>query len=82
MNTGAWTEMDHRVSDAMMAYWVHFATTGDPNRDGLMEWPEFDLEDQHLVFGADLEVGKGLHAAGMELYAAHQSERRGAPLPR
>ena len=82
MSTGVWTEMDHRVSDAMMAYWVHFAATGDPNRDGLMEWPEFDLEDQHLVFGADLEVGKGLHAAGMELYVAHQSERRGAPLPR
>ena len=76
MTEGEWTEVDRRVSAGMMDYWVQFAATGNPNRDGLSQWPEFDAADKHLTFGDTLEPGTGLHAAGFELYDAYQVERR------
>jgi carboxylesterase type B len=29
----------------MMAYWVNFATAGDPNGEGLPQWPAFDSQN-------------------------------------
>lgn len=78
MNVGDWTDADRQVSDAMMDAWTRFAATGNPNGDGLVQWPEFDGADQHLTFGDAIEVGTGLHTAGGELYDAYQTERRGA----
>jgi para-nitrobenzyl esterase len=33
---------DEAVQDAMLAYWVNFATTGNPNGTGLTNWPQYD----------------------------------------
>jgi para-nitrobenzyl esterase len=78
LNVGDWTEADRLVSATMMDHWTQFAATGNPNRDGLTEWPEFDEADQHLTFGDPIEVGTGLHVVGFELYDANQTERRRA----
>ncbi|CAN5801149.1 carboxylesterase family protein [soil metagenome] len=32
---------DRKLADAMMSYWVNFATKGDPNGPTLAAWPEF-----------------------------------------
>ena len=32
---------DKAVSDTVSSYWVNFAKTGNPNGDGLAEWPAF-----------------------------------------
>ncbi len=76
MLVGDWTDADRRVSTAMMDHWTQFAATGNPNRVGLTEWPEFDDSDQHLTFGDPLEVGTGLHAAGADLYTTYSTQRR------
>lgn len=34
-----WTDADRRVSGLMMAYWINFARSGDPNGPGLPTWP-------------------------------------------
>ena len=76
LSVGDWSDLDRRVSAAMIGYWVQFAATGNPNRDGLTSWPELDAADRHRTFGDALEVGTGLHAAGVELFEAHESARR------
>ena len=37
----AWTDADRALSAQIQAYWVNFATTGDPNGAGLPHWPAF-----------------------------------------
>jgi len=69
--------VDLSISDAMMRYWVQFATTGDPNVDGLPGWPEYDpASDQHLEIGEQIRGGHGAHRAGGELFDVVEAWKR------
>lgn len=46
------TERDWEKSELISAYWVQFAKTGNPNRDGLPEWPAFNPDAAPI-----LEIG-------------------------
>ncbi|RMH19940.1 MAG: carboxylesterase family protein, partial [Gemmatimonadetes bacterium] len=50
-------DADRRLSEAMMSYWVNFATRGDPNGPGLPEWPAWRVGDE-----AYLELGDAIRA--------------------
>jgi carboxylesterase type B len=55
---GTFDARDRRISDAMMAAWVHFAEKGDPNGPGVPNWAAFDAgRDNYLTFGDDLAEG-------------------------
>ena len=48
------TADDQKIAEAMHAYWVAFAKTGDPDSAGGPLWPRYTLAgDQLLEFGAD-----------------------------
>jgi para-nitrobenzyl esterase len=52
--TKALTPADQKASQAMHAYWVQFAKTGNPNRRGLPQWPQYSrLHDQLMNFTND-----------------------------
>jgi para-nitrobenzyl esterase len=54
------TEVDKNVSEAMMKMWTQFARTGDPNVEGMIEWPVYDKEtDKYMYFADPLEVKAG-----------------------
>ena len=77
MTMGDWTETDRQLSETMMGYWVQFAATGNPNRDGLPAWTEFDaLTDQHLTLGDSVGEGSGLHNEGAELFTEFETRWR------
>jgi len=54
------TEDDTKVSEAMMSMWAQYAKTGDPNVEGLVNWPAWDPStDQYLDIGTPLQVKSG-----------------------
>ncbi len=55
------SESDLRLADAMIRYWVEFATASDPNVDGLPAWPAYaTASDRHLVFDTEIRTDKGV----------------------
>ena len=58
---GQATEIDMALSQAFMTYWTQFAKTGNPNVEGLPEWPTYAQEtDIHMEFGTEIKTGQHL----------------------
>lgn len=41
-------ESDIALSNTMLTYWANFAKTGNPNGEGLVNWPKYNSEDKKL----------------------------------
>ena len=70
---------DETLADTMADYWVRFAATGDPNGDGLSEWPVY-TPDGHptMVFGDTTGAGPHPAAAQIDFIDEYQAGRRAA----
>ena len=56
-----WEDWDHEIADLLSSYWTNFAKTGDPNGEGLPEWPRYEhASDQALVVRDTVGVESGL----------------------
>jgi para-nitrobenzyl esterase len=52
-----WQAWDRTLADMMSSYWVNFAKTGDPNGNGLPNWPAYDAgKDLLMHFGDKISV--------------------------
>ena len=64
-----WTDVDRRLSQAMMAYWAAFAARGDPNGPALPPWPAFDPRDSTVMeLGARVRPRGLLPGAVLDLF--------------
>ena len=60
-------EVDQALADAMIRYWVQFAATGNPNADGLPQWPAYEAQtDQHLELGDEVKAGQGFRKEAVD----------------
>ncbi|NXF09935.1 SASB hydrolase, partial [Smithornis capensis] len=42
------TEEENKLSRTVMKYWTNFARNGHPNGEGLVHWPQYDLDERYL----------------------------------
>jgi para-nitrobenzyl esterase len=74
--TGDLGAADRPISAAMMAAWVNFATTGDPNGPGAPSWAPYDIErDNALAFGAGFVEIEGWRAHSLTFIERYFAER-------
>lgn len=70
-------DVDRRLSDMVMSYWVNFAATGDPNGPGLPTWPPHaTATDMTMVFGGTAEARAGVRTAELDVFDRHEARRR------
>ncbi len=62
----SYTDDDYALSEIMQNYWVNFAKNGDPNGEGLPEWPMITNE-RSLLMNFDSEV-KPMEDPNLKLY--------------
>jgi len=73
-----WKAEDTKLSDLMGSYWVNFAKTGDPNGEGLPEWPAFTTKTTKLMtFDASPGMKDALRPERVEAFDAYFAWRRG-----
>ncbi|MFN8259002.1 MAG: carboxylesterase family protein [Bacteroidales bacterium] len=51
------TDWDYQLEEIMSSYWVNFAGNGNPNGDGLQNWPAFDNTNHFIIeFGSNIKI--------------------------
>ena len=70
--TQTWTDVDMKVADQMSSYWANFIMKGDPNGNGLPQWPEYKnlTGGKVMVFGDAPQVETAAPAAKLQFYTA------------
>ena len=69
-----WTSEDRKLAEIMSSFLAHFATTGDPNGDGLPNWPRY-RPDQVMELGdhvGPIETPHARELAWFDEYFARQ----------
>nr|XP_048287075.1 acylcarnitine hydrolase-like isoform X1 [Myodes glareolus] len=62
------TEEEELLSRTMMKYWTNFVRHGNPNSEGLPDWPVMDEDEQYLQLDVQPAVGQALKARRVQFW--------------
>ncbi|KFU96015.1 Fatty acyl-CoA hydrolase precursor, medium chain, partial [Chaetura pelagica] len=57
---GEVTEEEKNLSRTLMKYWANFARNGNPNGEGLADWPSYNLNEEYLQINLQQKKGRKL----------------------
>lgn len=79
-------DVDWELTDKVSSYWTNFARTGNPNGDGLPDWPQYTrANDTWLNINHDLQVEPVSRAQKLDLLErtlVRKIEEAGSALPK
>jgi len=55
-----WEPVDHQLAHTMASYWTNFVRTGNPNGQGLPQWPAYSSQDKQIMVLNEKPVAKPL----------------------
>jgi carboxylesterase type B len=54
-STRPWEDSDYSLAEVMSSYWANFVKNGDPNGEGLANWPAYDTRtDMQMELGTNI----------------------------
>jgi para-nitrobenzyl esterase len=70
------SESDVPLSDAIQGYWTGFAADGDPNGEGRVAWPLYDIAgDRHLILADPVATGSGWRKSECDFWDSYLAGR-------
>ena len=71
-----WESVDHELARIISRYWANFISTGNPNGNGLPEWPAYSVTDKKIMVLGEKPEAKSLSdAAALDfLYATMRAK--------
>ncbi|NXK77999.1 SASB hydrolase, partial [Amazona guildingii] len=70
------TEEEEKLSRTVMKYWTNFARNGNPNGEGLVHWPQYDLDEGYLEIDLTQKAAKKLKEHRMDFWIQLTKEMR------
>ncbi|XP_053904474.1 fatty acyl-CoA hydrolase precursor, medium chain-like isoform X2 [Malaclemys terrapin pileata] len=62
------TEEEGKLSRTIMKYWANFARKGNPNDEGLVTWPAYNVDEQYLIIDLKQKAAKKLKENRVEFW--------------